>query len=133
MELVTDSDIYCPTIDESGKYADKVPNFNNIKNGLRCPCGSRKDKVYSTHVIFSTHIKTKTHKKWLDELNLNCLNYYIENQKMKEIISQQRLIIARLEKDLSNRAFTVDYLTNELHRLNIVNAQSDHSDLINFD
>ena len=108
---------------------------NNIQNGLRCPCGSRKDKVYTTYTIFSTHIKTKTHKKWLDELNLNSINYYIENQKMKEVISEQRLIIARLEKDLTTRAFTVDILTNELHKLNILQSNESviKSDLINFD
>lgn len=34
MELVTDSDIYCPAIDESGNYVDKVPTFTPLHTML---------------------------------------------------------------------------------------------------
>jgi len=133
MELATESDIYCPNIDNTGTYVDKIPNFKLTNNGVRCPCGTRKDKIYSTRAIFLAHIKTKNHQKWLDEVNANRANYFVENQNLKEIISQQRLIIAQFEKDLSTRAFTVDYLTNELHRLNIMKKNEDTNDLLNFD
>jgi len=133
MELATESDIYCPNIDNTGTYVDKIPNFKLTNNGVRCPCGTRKDKIYSTRAIFLAHIKTKNHQKWLDDVNANRANYFVENQNLKEIISQQRLIIAQFEKDLSTRAFTVDYLTNELHRLNIMKKNEDTNDLLNFD
>ena len=67
----------------------------------------------------------------MSELNLNRANYYSENQKLKDVISQQKLIIAQLEKDLSTRAYTVDYLTIELNKLNCKNTQE--TDLLNFD
>jgi hypothetical protein len=109
MELVTEPDLYSPSINDIGNYVDKIPSFtplrmsnaqsashrslitahfvgvlnvqrcNNIKHGLRCPCGSRKDKTYDTHSIFASHIKTKKHQSWLVDLNLNKTNFYLEN------------------------------------------------------
>ena len=115
MELVVESDIYSPSIDEMGNYIDKVPSFNIIKKGLLCPCGSRKDKLYESHSSFITHIKTKNHQKWLSNLNLNKVNYYIENEKLQETIQNQRLIIAKLEKDVNTKIMTIDYLSQQLN------------------
>jgi hypothetical protein len=115
MELVVEPDIYSPSIDEMGNYIDKVPSFNIIKKGLLCPCGSRKDKLYESHTSFITHIKTKNHQKWLSNLNLNKVNYYIENEKLQETIQNQRLIIAKLEKDVNTKIMTIDYLSQQLN------------------
>jgi hypothetical protein len=118
MELVVEPDIYNPSINDNGLYVDKVPPFNYIKKGLVCPCGSRKDKIYETHSVFVAHTKTKAHQKWLDGLNLNRSNFYVELEKAKEVISNQRLIIAKLEKDVNNKIMTIDYLTQQLHKAN---------------
>ena len=114
MELVVQPDVYAPSIDDNGNYIDNIPSFNIIKKGINCPCGSRKDKIYETHNIFASHIKTKTHQKWLAHLNLNKANYYIENEKLKETLQNQRLIIARLEKDVNSKIMTIDYLSQQL-------------------
>ena len=116
MELVVEPDIYAPSIDDKGLYIDKVPPFNFIKKGLVCPCGTRKDKVYEGHSVFVSHTKTKAHQKWIESLNLNRSNFYVELEKSKEVISSQRLIIAKLEKDLNNKHMTIDYLTQQLHK-----------------
>lgn len=130
MELVVEPDIYSPSINDNGLYVDKVPPFNYIKKGLSCPCGSRKDKIYETHSVFVAHTKTKTHQKWLEMLNANKANFYVDLEKAKEVISNQRLIIAKLEKDVSNKIMTIDYLTQQLH-----NTQSSPfiKDLLDFD
>ena len=86
MELTTEPDIYSPSIDETGNYTDRMPSFCIIKKGLLCPCGTRKDKFYETYASFSSHIKTKNHQKWLTNLNLNRINYYIENEKLTETL-----------------------------------------------
>jgi len=130
MELMQESDIYAPNIDNAGNYIDYIPSFHIIKTGVRCPCGSRKDKVYETGSIFSSHIKTKTHQKWLATLNQNKLNYYVENEKLKEIIQTQRLIIAKLEKDLNTKTMTIDYLTSQLTK---PSSSSTVGDLLDFD
>jgi hypothetical protein len=116
MDLVVEPDIYSPSIDDKGTYIDKVPPFNFIKKGLICPCGSRKDKIYETRSVFISHTNTKVHQKWIESLNLNRSNFYVELEKAKEVISSQRLIIAKLEKDVNNKNMTIDYLTQQLHK-----------------
>ena len=114
MDLITESDIYSPNIDANGKYIDKIPSFHIYKNGLRCPCGSRKDKTYDCASYFNSHIKTKTHQKWLENINANKTNYYIENIKLLDTINNQKLIIAKMEKDINTKILTIDFLTQQL-------------------
>ena len=115
MELVAEPDIYSPSLDDRGNYIDRIPAFNIIKKGVYCPCGSRKDKIYDTNTAFSAHVKSKSHQKWLTGVNQNKVNLYIDNEQLKETVQNQRLIIAKLEKDLQNKSMTVDYLTQQLH------------------
>uniref|UniRef100_A0A6C0IBQ2 Uncharacterized protein n=1 Tax=viral metagenome TaxID=1070528 RepID=A0A6C0IBQ2_9ZZZZ len=131
MELATEPDTYCPSIDDIGNYMDKIPSFANIKHGIRCPCGSRKDKVYEKYGIFSQHIKSKAHQKWLQNLNLNKANYYIETEELKTTIQQQRMIIAKLEKEVQNKMMTIDFLTQQLTSKNV--NQPVMSNLLDFD
>ena len=134
-DLVLEPDIYCPSVDDSGNYIDRIPSFHIMKKGVLCPCGSRKDKVYETHSVFSAHIKTKIHQKWLESLNLNKANYYVENENLKNTIYNQRLIIAKLERDLNNRVMTIDYLTQQLNKNNTNNTNSTNNNvnLLDFD
>jgi hypothetical protein len=113
MELIVQPDIYSPSIDDNGNYIDKIPSFYYIK-GLNCPCGTRKDKSYDSYSCFSAHTKTKCHQKWLTNLNLNKANYYAENEKLKETVQNQRLIIAKLEKEIRTKIMTIDYLTQQI-------------------
>jgi hypothetical protein len=129
MELVVEPDIYAPSIDDNGLYIDKVPPFNYIKKGLVCPCGSRKDKVYESHSVFISHTKTKAHQKWIESLNLNRANFYVEFEKSKEVISNQRLIIAKLEKDVNNKILTIDYLTQQLYKASLIDKKSENTNL----
>jgi hypothetical protein len=131
MELVSEPDLYSPSISDNGNYIDKIPSFNNLKNGLRCPCGARKDKTYDTHSIFSNHIKTKCHQNWLNTLNLNKANYYIENEQLKETLHNQRIIIGKLEKDVQNKIMTIDYLTLQINKVSLNNKVD--INLIDFD
>ena len=131
MELVVEPDIYAPSIDDNGLYIDKVPPFNYIKKGLVCPCGSRKDKVYESHSVFISHTKTKAHQKWLESLNLNRANFYVEFEKSKEVISNQRLIIAKLEKDVNNKILTIDYLTQQLYKASLIDKKSESTNITN--
>ena len=133
MELVTEPDTYIPGIDDIGNYIDNIPSFNVIKHGIRCPCGARKDKTYDTCSTFSAHIKTKTHQKWLHNLNLNKANYYIENEKLKSTLQNQRIIIAKMDKELQNNSMTIDYLTRQLSSSNSKSKGKTVNNLILFD
>ena len=114
MELAVESDIYSPSIDDKGNYVDRIPSFNNIKNGLRCPCGTRKDKTYDCTTYFSNHIKTKSHQKWLSDMNTNKSNFFLENISLKDTISNQKQIIGKLEKEVQIKLKTIDYLTQQM-------------------
>ena len=111
MELATEPEIYSPSIDSHGQYIDKI---SSLQRGIRCSCGSRKDKVYETHSIFSQHTKTKIHQKWLEQLNNNKANYYVENESLRDTMQQQRLIIAKMDKEIQNKNTTIDYLVKQL-------------------
>jgi hypothetical protein len=102
MELSIEPELYAPSIDDAGNYIDTIPHWTTIKHGIRCPCGSRKDKVFTAYSSFSAHLTTKTHQKWLAELNTNKKNYFVENEKLAKTVETQKIIIARLEKEMAN-------------------------------
>ena len=129
-DVIMMPDSYYPSLDSNGNYIDNLLPFNFKKKGITCPCGARKDKVYSTHSIFSSHCKTVAHQKWLTNMNLNKANYYVENVKLLELVQNQRLIIAKLENDVNNRGLTIDYLTQQLANKRPVNNTKD---LLEFD
>ena len=56
MELVTEPEIYSPSMDDTGRYIDKLPFF--YKYGIQCPCGARKEKIYESKQKFKEHVKT---------------------------------------------------------------------------
>lgn len=130
MELIVDSDIYEPNIDDSSNYTDYLPPSSKFKDGLRCPCGARKDHVFDSRQSFSIHIKTKTHQKWLIDLNTNKMNFYSECEKLREVVNSQKIIIAKFEKEINTKLKTIDYLTQQL-----MSKESDNNviDLLSFD
>jgi hypothetical protein len=97
MDIAITPDTYTPSV-QGGDYVDNIPV---IRHGVYCPCGSRKDKPYDTTAKFAAHIKTKTHQKWLMMLNQNKANYYVEMITQKELIENQRKIIAQFVNSLS--------------------------------
>jgi hypothetical protein len=126
MELQTEPDTYTPSVNHLGNYIDVVPSFNNLKNGLRCPCGSRKGKTYVTYCLFSAHTKTKIHQNWLENLNLNKANYLIECENLKSTVKEQRIVIAQLDREIQNKNLTIDYLTQQLILKNCVDSTVDN-------
>lgn len=114
MELSLDSDIYEPSIGDDGNYSDYLPPSSKFKTGLRCPCGARKDHVFDSRPSFNIHIKTKTHQKWLVDLNTNKMNFYTECEKLKEVVNSQKIIIAKMENELTLKIKTIDYLSQQL-------------------
>ena len=88
--------------------------------------------------MFTAHIKTKTHEKWLQDLNTNKANFYIENQKLRDIVHSQKIMIGKFELEVSNKNMTIDYLTQQLVKMNSSSSSSNKlassaNDLIMFD
>lgn len=122
-DLALTPDTYVPNVNFSGNYVDHIPI---IKHGILCPCGARKDKVYSSGAKFSIHCKSKKHQSWLSSLNENKANYYSEMLSLKDTVKTQREIIQKLENQLVQRSLTVDFLSGELTdlRLELANIRS---------
>jgi hypothetical protein len=112
-ELATREELYTPCVNDMGVYIDHIPQFTK---GIRCPCNARKDKVFLTTQSFQIHTKSKQHTKWLETLNNNRSNYFLECMHLKETVQTQQQIIARLERELRNKSNTIDYLTMQLHK-----------------
>jgi len=129
MNLSLESDIYEPNIDDGGNYVDFLPPSSKFKNGLRCPCGARKDHIFDSRPSFGSHIKTKTHLKWLSDLNTNKMNYFTECEKLKEIVSSQKIIIARLEKEVNTHKNTIINLAQQFAK----EPTNNTIDLLSFD
>jgi hypothetical protein len=131
MDLAIDTDIYEPSIGDDGNYSDYLPPSSKFKNGLRCPCGARKDHIFDSRQSFSNHIKTKTHQKWLTELNTNKMNFYTECEKLKEIVNSQKIIIAKMDNELNLKMKTIDYLSQQL--MSKDTGKNEIIDLLSFD
>jgi hypothetical protein len=112
MDLTIEPEYYIANIDNEGNYIDSIPTFSQLKYGIRCMCGSRKDKIFNNYNSFSAHIRTLCHRNWLISLNTNKQNYYKDCEEMKLTIGNQKLIIARLERELIGRNNTIEQLTN---------------------
>jgi uncharacterized coiled-coil protein SlyX len=124
MDLVTEPDIYTPSIDETGKYIDKIHGLS--ANGIRCPCGLRKNAIYDTKIKFKNHINTKSHQQWIDNMNANRSNHLIESIQLNETVKNQRVIIAQLQRN-------IDRLTNENEALKQNRGFDPTIDLLIFD
>ena len=134
MDLILESDTYEPCIGDDGNYSDYLPPSSKFKNGLKCPCGARKDHIFDSRTSFAGHIKTKTHIKWLSDLNANKMNYFTECEKLKDVVNSQKLIIAQMEKDINGlkkeiniKSKTIDILTQQL------TIKNSEIDLLSFD
>jgi len=112
MDLAIQPEYYSATIDSKGNYVDYIPSFQ-IKNGIRCMCGSRKDKIYNSSSTFITHTKSQHHKSWLEQLNNNKMNYFKENREMKDLIKSQKIIIGNYEKEILSLKAVIEHLENK--------------------
>jgi hypothetical protein len=114
--IATQSDIYSPGINSEGIYVDKIPPQHAFSaSGLRCPCSTRKDKVFWTRQNFAIHIRSKRHQTWLGELSLENENLYVKSQEMEKTIKEQKILIARLEREITHRDITILTLTRQFN------------------
>jgi len=129
MDLQVESDIYEPNVNEEGNYSDYLPKSSKFINGVRCPCGSRKEHIFDNRSSFASHIRSKTHQKWIVDLNLNKANHYCENIRLTETLTSQRIIIAKLQRENDENLKLIVHLTKKIE--NILNPSQ--VDLLNID
>jgi uncharacterized protein (DUF3084 family) len=135
MDISLIPDTYTLGIDGLGNYTDIIPS---IRQGIICPCAARKDKVYESVSKFGAHIKTKRHQKWVMDMNHNKANHYNELLQCKEVMEQQKKIIAhrdveiiQRDAEISRKDRHVECLLNQLaERTSVVQEQVN---LLDFD
>lgn len=117
-QIATQPDVYHPIINNDGNYVDKTPSqIKFAVSGIRCPCSLRKETIFWTRSQFTAHTKTKTHQNWLCELSLSNTNYYSRVQELEKITKEQKIMIAKLERDVRNRDITIFTLTQQISNL----------------
>ena len=117
MNISLTPDMYTPSVDDAGNYIDSTPS---IKQGIYCPCTCHRYTIYDTYSSFVSHTKTKIHQKWLQQLNDNKANYYVELMKSKETVENQQKIILRLEQEVQKKEYTIIALTENVMRTQMV-------------
>lgn len=116
--IATQPDTYAPGINNEGIYVDRIPSQHVFSvSGMRCPCSTRKDTVFWTRQSFLNHTRTKTHQTWLSELSLENANMFVKSQEMERTIKEQKIVIAKLEKEISHRDITILTLTRQFNSL----------------
>lgn len=126
MELATTPDNYTLTVGADGAYEDRIGPFSAHPQGLICPCNNRH---YVTRASMVNHIKTDNHRKYKDTLNANRANHAVELENAQKLIKEQRIIIAKLERDKLELFRTINLLTN----MTTQNASVIAPDLMTFD
>ena len=129
MEVATTSDIYCPSVLE-GAYVDFIPPIDAMA-GIKCPCNGCA-RAYKSKQAFRTHTTSRSHVRWLANLNANRDNHYIELVKARENERNQRLIIARLTQQISELSSCLAAVHRSEREMNRRPA-TESIDLISFD
>jgi hypothetical protein len=119
MDTTLTPETYTPGIDYQGNYIDDISGIRNIRHGIHCLCGSRKEKTYPNAASFTAHTKTKHHQQWLETLNQNKANYYVESLRYKELVESQQKILTSLENQLVVKSALVVSLEKQVTSLRI--------------
>lgn len=108
MKITLVPDTYVPSVDETGKYIDCIPQ---IKNGIKCPCNtSNTEKIYISTSKFKTHTKTKMHQNWLLLMNNNKTNHYKENIDNNKLLKSQQILIQKYTNELKTKDIIIENL-----------------------
>ena len=116
MDTAITADTYTPGLDDQGNYVDDIPV---IRHGIYCLCGSRRDKNYANTASFTAHTKTKHHQQWLETLNRNKANHYVESLRYKELVESQQKILTSLENQLVIKSSQVVSLEKQVATLRL--------------
>jgi hypothetical protein len=120
---------YVPPVDGTGMYVDAVPT--SAPNGISCPCGSRKNYVYSRS-NFRVHIKCETHRQWLELLNSERLNYYHEAIQSRAQIKECQIRIATMQKEIRKLKMLLKKKEKESKEKEVQVQYMETNDLIDF-
>jgi len=91
--------------------------------------------VFHARANFVTHIKSDRHKKWLESLNSNRNNHAVELEKERQLVKEQKIIIAKLEIEVARLERNMLKMIEMIHILSDINrkpTQETTLDLLDF-
>ena len=127
MEITTNPETYTPYIDlETQAYSDH--NIINIKYGMVCPCTPT--KVFYKREQFSSHKKTKKHRLWIDHLNANANNFYVQCLEHDKTIKTQQMLLAQADIKSKQDETIIKYLEQKMVTLESELLQRKKADIL---
>jgi hypothetical protein len=118
---------YAPKMDsETRLYSDQ--HIFDFTKGVICPCTA--GKTFNKKSSFQNHQKTKRHLSWIQNLNDNATNFYLQTLQQENVIKSQQLLLTRLDIQLKQKATIIEYYENKYLHNNIVSGEE--ADLLNF-
>jgi flagellar motor component MotA len=93
------------------------PEYVFQPNGLKCPCGARKNMIYS-FTTFPIHIKTsKHHKKWIESKNINKNNILQSHIELEQKVREQSRLIAEQAIKIQQLKFKNEHIQQTLNTI----------------
>lgn len=108
---------YSLVLNENNEYVDADPW--SITYPLRCPCGSKKDKIFNTPESLVAHFRCKAHRSWI----------YTENY-MYNMCGMSSAELGKNQKIVENHNNSVDILVKEFAKSEELNKFEEPSELI---
>lgn len=84
---------------KNNKYIDNL-YFSIPKEGLKCPCREKSKTVFFTKSSFKNHIKTKSHQKWIININETSENnevYKYKYEELKKLLREKDILLNQID------------------------------------
>ena len=112
MDIALQPEVYKPSLDNNGNYIDSLLSFN-LEMGIVCPCMPGKDRVFKNKTKFNYHKKTQTHQRWLEKINTEKNNLFVENIKLKELVETQKKLLAQFDIEIMKKNAIIEFLSSK--------------------
>jgi YesN/AraC family two-component response regulator len=110
MELSLNPIDYLPKYNtDSQKYEDQY--IFDFQHGVTCPCTGN---LYMRRSSFHSHTKTQIHRKWINMLNENQMNYYQKSLDLERTVRTQQEILTKIQNELEQKKIIIRYLEKSL-------------------
>jgi hypothetical protein len=110
MELSPNPIDYLPKYNtDTQKYEDQY--IFDFQHGVTCPCTGN---LYMRRSSFHSHIKTQIHRKWINMLNENQMNYYQKSLDLERTVRTQQEMLTKIQNELEQKKIIIRYLEKSL-------------------
>ena len=101
-QLTTTPEVYKPEFNpETGKYFDKCPYEPNQRHRqpFKCPCNG---KIFDKRQQFLNHIQSQTHKKFIDEYDLNTKEVEDLKTERNQLLAENTILKRKNDTNIIN-------------------------------